>query len=105
MIGEKTAALKIMNRAETILFIILLPFYFVAFGLHQFMIFAVNRKVDSSERIPHSLFWRGWNLVRDNYKRLYPKSSVHQLSLACAVTVTAAALALAGLRVWEYTHR
>jgi hypothetical protein len=55
--------------------------------------------------ILHSLFWRGWNRVRDNYKRLYPRSSVYQLSLVCAATVAAIALAFVALRVWEYTHR
>jgi hypothetical protein len=52
-----------------------------------------------------STFWRGWNRVRSDYKRLYPRSSVYQLSLVCAVTVAAIALAFVALRVWEYTHR
>jgi hypothetical protein len=77
----------------------------VAFGLYQFMIFAVNKRLAASERIPHSLFWRGWNRVRDDYKRLYPRSSVYQLSLVCAATVAAIALVFVALRVWEYTHR
>ena len=70
-----------VNRYETALFVALLPFYVVAFGLYQFMIFAVNKRLAASERIPHSLFWRGWNRVRDNYKRLYPRSSVMVLRL------------------------
>jgi hypothetical protein len=93
-----------VNRYETALFLALLPFYFVAFGLYQFMVFAVNKRVAASERIPHSLFWRGWNRVRHEYKRLYPRSSVYQLSLVCAATVAAIALAIVALRVWEYTH-
>jgi len=94
-----------MNWDQTILLIVLLPFYFVAFGLYQFMVFSVNRNVEPSERIPHSLFWRGWSLVRDTYKTLYPRSLVYQLSLACAVTVALIALAFAGVSVWEYAQR
>ena len=93
-----------MNRYETALFVALLPFYLVAFGLYQFMVFAVNKRLTTSERIPHSLFWRGWNRVRNDYKMLYPKSSVYQLSLACAVTVAVIAVAFVALRLWEYTH-
>ncbi len=93
-----------VNRYETALFVALLPFYFVAFGLYHFMVLAVNKRFATSERIPHSLFWRGWNRVRNDYKRLYPRSSVYQLSLACAVTVAAIALAFVALSVWEYTH-
>jgi uncharacterized membrane protein YvlD (DUF360 family) len=93
-----------VNLYETTLFVALLPFYFVAFGLYQFMVFAVNKRLAASERIPHSLFWRGWSRVRDNYKRLYPRSSVYQLSLVCAAIVAAIALAFVALRVWEYTH-
>ena len=93
-----------VNRYETALFVALLPFYFVAFGLYQFMVFAVNKHLAASEKIAHSLFWRGWNRVRNNYKGLYPKSSIYQLSLLCAVTVAAIALAFVALRVWEYTH-
>ena len=93
-----------MNRFETALIVALLPFYFVAFGLYQFMVFAVNKRLVASERIPHSLFWRGWNKVRNSYQRLYPKSCVYQLSVACAFTVAVIALAFVALRVWEYTH-
>ena len=94
-----------VDRYETALFVALLPFYFAAFGLYQFMIFAVNKRLPAPERIPHSLFWRGWSRVRDNYRMLYPRSSVYRLSLTCAVTVAAIALAFVALRVWEYAHR
>jgi hypothetical protein len=93
-----------VNRYETALFIVLLPFYFVAFGMYHLMVFAVNKHLAASERIPHSLFWRGWNGVRNNYKGLYPRSSIYQLSLLCAVSVAAVALAFVALRVWEYAH-
>jgi hypothetical protein len=93
-----------VNRYETALFVALLPFYFGAFGLYQFMVFAVNRQLPTSEKIPHSLFWRGWNRVRHDYKRLYPRSSVYQLAVACAATTAVIAVAWVVLRWWEYTH-
>jgi len=93
-----------VNRCETALFVLLLPFYFAAFGLYHFMVFAVNKRLPASEKIPHSLFWRGWNRVKDEHKALYPRSSVYQLSVVCAASVAAIALALVALRVWEYTH-
>ena len=68
------------------------------------MVFAVNKHLAALEKIPHSLFWRGWNRVRNNYKGLYPRSSIYQLLLLCAVTVAAIAVAFVALRVWEYTH-
>ena len=91
-----------MGRYETALFVALLPFYFAAFGLYQFMVFAVNKRLAMSDRIPHSLFWRGWGRVRNNYKRLYPRSLVYETSLVCSLTVAAIALAFVALRVWEY---
>jgi hypothetical protein len=94
----------VVNRYEAALFIALLPFYMVAFGLYHFMVFAVNKRLAAADRIPHSLFWRGWNRVRNNYRKLYPKSSVYQIALACAVTVAAIAIAFIVLRVWEYTQ-
>lgn len=93
-----------VNRYETALFVAFLPFGLAGFGLYQFMVFAVNKQLAASERIPHSLFWGKWNRVRNHYKRLYPRSSVYGLSLACAVTVAAIALAFFALRAWEYTH-
>jgi len=93
-----------VNRYEVALFIALLPFYFAAFGLYQFMVFAVNRPLPTSEKIPHSLFWRGWNRVREDYGGLYPRSLVYQLAVACAATTAVIAVALVVLRWWEYTH-
>jgi len=93
-----------VNRWETALFVLLLPFYFAAFGLYQFMVFAVNKRLPASQRIPHSLFWRGWSRVKNEYQTLYPRSSVYQLSVVCAATVAAIAIAFVALRIWEYTH-
>jgi hypothetical protein len=93
-----------VGRPETTLFVLFLPFYFAAFGLYQFMVVAVNRRVSESERIPHSLFWHGWSRVRDQYRTLYPRSVVYPLALASALVTAALAVAFLILRVWEYTH-
>jgi hypothetical protein len=68
------------------------------------MIFAVNRWLPESEKIPHRLFWGRWTHVRDEYNRLHPKGFIYQLTLVCAATVIVIALLFAFLRVWEYTH-
>lgn len=93
-----------MNKYETALFLVFLPLYFTAFGLYHFMIFSVNSRLSISERIPHSLFWRGWNRVKDEYNNLHPKSYMYQLTLTCAITVVLVATALVALRFWEYAH-
>jgi hypothetical protein len=93
-----------VNHYEIALFVAFLPFYLVAFGLYHFMVLAVNRRVAPSERIPHSLFWRGWNRVRNDYKNLYPQSPVYQLSLLCAATVAGIAILFVALRIWEFAH-
>jgi len=93
-----------VNRHESALFILFLPFYLAAFGLYQFMVFAVNRQLPARERIPHSLFWRGWSRVKQGYRELYPRSAVYQLSMVCAVVSAAIALAFLSVRIYEYTH-
>jgi len=93
-----------VNRYETALLVAFLPFYLVAFGLYHFMVFAVNRRLAPSDRLPHSLFWRGWNRVKNDYKSLYPKSSAYKLSVLCAATVAGIAVLFVALRIWEYAH-
>jgi hypothetical protein len=93
-----------VSRYEDALFIVFLPFYLVAFGLYHFMVIAVNRRRDPAEKVPHSLFGRGWNRVRNDYKLLYPQSPVYQLSLLCATTAAGIAVLFVALRIWEYTH-
>ena len=95
-----------VNRYETVLFVLWMPFYFIAFGLYHYMIFAVNRRLPAPEKIPHRLLlvWGGWNRVRDEYRKLYPRSSLYRLCVACAATVAAIAIVFVALRVWEYTH-
>jgi hypothetical protein len=68
------------------------------------MVIAVNRRRDPAEKVPHSLFGRGWNRVRNDYKMLYPQSPVYQLSLLCATTAAGIAVLFVALRIWEYTH-
>jgi ABC-type maltose transport system permease subunit len=93
-----------MNKHETTLFVLFLPFYFTAFGLYHFMIFSVNNRLRGSEKIPHSLFWRGWNRVKNEHNRLHPRSFVYQLTVTYAVVVVLIAMALLALRSWGYTH-
>jgi hypothetical protein len=93
-----------VNRYELALLVAFLPFYVVAFALYHFMVFAVNKRVAPPDRVPHSLFWRGWNRVRIDYKTLYPRSSVYELSLLCAATVAGIAVLFVVLRLWQYAH-
>jgi hypothetical protein len=93
-----------VNRYETALFVAFLPFYLLALSLYHFMIMAVNRRLDLGERVPHSLFWHGWNRVRNNYKTLYPRYPVYQLSVLCAATAAGIAVLFVALRIWEYAH-
>lgn len=93
-----------MNKYETALFILFIPFYLAAFGLYHFMIFSVNSQLPDSERIPHSLDWRGCNRAKNGYTRLHPKSFVYPLTVACAVAGTFIAIGFVALRFWEYTH-
>jgi hypothetical protein len=91
-----------MNRYETALLVSILAFYFPAFGLYHFMLFMVNRQLPPERRIPHFLYRRGWNRLGTEYRGLYPRSSLYQLTLFCAVMVLIFATALLGFRFWEY---
>jgi hypothetical protein len=66
------------------------------------MIFRVNQHLPPDRRVPHSLYLGGWTRVAREYKGLYPRSSLYQFTLTCAVTCLIIAVGLAGLRVWEY---
>lgn len=93
-----------MNHYDTTAFLLFLPFYLAALGLYHLMVFAVNRRLAASERIPHSLFWAGWSRVKDAYRRFYPRSIVYPLTLACAVATAAIAVGFVALRIYEHTH-
>ena len=64
------------------------------------MVFRVNRVLPPSERIPHSLTFGQRERLGAEYKSLYPRSIVYQLTLLCAFTLIALALVFAGLRIW-----
>jgi hypothetical protein len=91
-----------MNRYETMLFVGFIAFYLPAFGLFQLMIFIVNRHLPPDRRIPHSLYFGGWNSLAKEYKGLYPRSFLYKFTLTCAVTCLIIAVGIAGFRVWEY---
>ena len=76
-------------------------FYFAAFFLYHFMVFRVNRKLPPGTGIPHSLTFGQRDRLAKEYKALYPKSMLYQLTLLCAVTMFALAVAFAGFRIWE----
>jgi hypothetical protein len=93
-----------VNQYESGLLVGLLPFYFAAFGLYHFMVFAVNQHLPAAEKLPHSMFWSGWNRVKDTYRRFYPHSIVYQVSVACAAITLVIAISFVVLRVYEYSH-
>ena len=76
-------------------------FYFAAFFLYHFMVFRVNRNLPPNERIPHSLTFGQRDRLATEYKSLYPRSIVYQLTLLCAVSLIVLAAVFAGMRVWE----
>jgi hypothetical protein len=91
-----------MNHYETILFIGFLAFYLAAFGAYHLMVFKVNRCLPPDRRIPHYLSLGRWNRLAREYKGSYPRSSLYQFTLVCAVTGLIIAVAFTGFRVWEY---
>jgi hypothetical protein len=62
-------------------------FYFAAFFLYHFMVFRVNKNLPPGERIPHSLTFGQRDRLGTEYKALYPRSVVYQLTLLCAFTL------------------
>jgi hypothetical protein len=94
-----------MNQRETMLLVGFLPFYLAAFGLYHFMIVRVNQQLPVSERIPHHISVLAWKRLVGEYREFYPSSIIYPLTLSCAVTCVALALAFAGYRLWEYVTR
>ena len=102
-----------VNRYETALFLVFATFCLALFGLYHFMIYAVNKRLPVSTRIPHVRVFRGglwlshgfeWKRVRNDYKRLYPSSLINHVVTGCIGSIVVIAIALVALRVWEYTH-
>lgn len=90
-----------MNRYETMLFCGFIVFYLPAFGLYHLMVLRVNRQLPSDRRIPHSLFWGGWNRLSSEFERFYPRSLLYQFTLTCAVICLIIAVLFAGFRILE----
>ena len=97
------ARIKRMNRYETALFLGFVMVWSLTFGLHHFMVFRVNRQLPPERRIPHS-GWGHWQRLRTEYIGLYPRSFLSDLMLRCAVVIVLLALAMVGLRIWEYAR-
>ena len=76
-------------------------FYFASLILYHQMVFRVNKNLPLSERIPHSLTFGQRERLGREYRALYPRSILYQLTMLCAVTVFVLALAFAGFRFWE----
>src|ERR1700674_1210396 len=76
-------------------------FYFPAFFLYHFMVFRVNKNLPPNERIPHSLTFGQRDRLATEYKSLYPRSIIYQLTLFCPVSLIALAAVFAGRRMWE----
>jgi len=103
-----------MNRTETGLFIFFASFWVALFGVYHFMIYAANKQLPASNRIPHlrvyrrGLWWGShgfeWGRVTNEYKRLYPTSLVNYVWIGCLWSIVVIAIAFVFLRVWEYTH-
>jgi hypothetical protein len=76
-------------------------FYFTAFFLYHLMVFRVNRNLPPNERIPHSLTFGQRDRLGTEYRALYPRSYVYQLTLLCGFTLIVLAALFAGIRIWE----
>ncbi len=90
------------SPAVTVLFAVLLPFYFTALAFHFLMVWKVNRWLPYGQRIPYSFRSRGWNRVAKEYRRLYPRSRLYLLALVCAVVTSVLSLAIFCIRFREY---
>jgi len=75
-------------------------FYFTAFFLYQFMVFRVNKNLPAGERIPHSLTFGQRDRLATEYRSLYPRSIVYQLTLLCAFMLIELAALFTGFRIW-----
>ena len=62
------------------------------------MVFRVNKNLQSDEKIPHSLTFGHKDKLGTEYRAMYPRSILYQLTLLCATTTFMLAVAFAGLR-------
>jgi len=91
-----------MNWYETILLVGFVVFYLPAFGFYHLMVFRVNQQLPPARRVPHSLYFGGWNRLVSEYKSFYPGGFLYELTLTCTITCLIVAVSLAGFRVWEF---
>jgi hypothetical protein len=76
-------------------------FYLAAFFLYHFMVFRVNKNLAPGEKIPHSLTFGQRDRLGKEYKALYPRSVVYELTLISAITLIVLAITFTGLRIWD----
>jgi hypothetical protein len=89
------------SPAVTILLAAWLGLGSVSFGLFHLMIFEVNRQLPGDE-IPHSLYWGGWNKLRNLYRTLYPGSSLYSVVITLTSVGLTFAVAAACVLWWQY---
>jgi hypothetical protein len=76
-----------VNQNEQAIFVAFMVFYLRTLGLYYLIVFRVNKMLPPDERIPFSLSTGRWNELKTLYRGLYPRSSLYQLTLQCAVTL------------------
>ncbi len=91
-----------MNRYQTILFGGFIALYLPALGLYHWMVFRVNQRLPPDRRIPHSLYWGGWNRLRNEFERFYPSSPLYQIALTLTATCLIIAVLFAGFSILQY---
>jgi hypothetical protein len=90
-----------VNRYEQAIFLTFAIFWVLIFGLYHFMILRVNGQLPSARRFPHS-GWGHWDRLVGEYKGFYPRTSLPWMMRQCGIAVFVLALAMVGLRIWEY---
>jgi hypothetical protein len=102
-----------VNSTDRTLCLLFMAFWIALFGLYHYMIYAVNKHLPTSSRIPHVRIsqdgmWGShgfeWSGVLKEYRRLYPNGFANTAAMLCLVSIVALAVTFVGLRTWEYTH-
>lgn len=79
-----------------------LTLYLVAFGMFHLMVFRVNRGLTDAQKIPHWIYWGGWNRLRDTYKGFYPRSPLYSVTHVLTIGSFGFALAAAAVLWWQF---
>jgi len=90
-----------VNQYERAIFLTFTFFGTFTFGLYHFMIFGVNRQLPPARRFPHS-GWGYWDRLVGEYKVSYSTTLLPWMMRQCGIAVFVLALAMVGLRIWEY---